>query len=63
MEPSIHEPALMQTIKEHGFDKIAKVGTDRFSQLNENVYSQPINELIDKLTKLLITEVTINVRR
>ena len=44
-------------------EKIKKSGTDRFTQPNENVYSQPINEAIEKLTALFVKSVTSEIRR
>ena len=44
-------------------EKIRKRGTDRFSNPNENVYSQPINEAIEKLTALFVKSVTSEIRR
>ena len=44
-------------------EKIRKSGTDRFTQPNENVYSQPINEAIEKLTALFVKSVTSEIRR
>lgn len=44
-------------------EKIRKSGTKRYSQPNENVYSQPINEAIEKLTALFVKSVTSEIRR
>ena len=44
-------------------EKIRKSGTDRFTQPNENVYSQPINDAIERLTALFVKSVTSEIRR
>ena len=44
-------------------EKIKKSGTDRCTQPNENVYSQPINDAIEKLTALFVKSVTSEIRR
>ena len=43
--------------------KIATKGTDRYSQPNENVYSEAINEAIDKIEKIITTKVISEIRR
>ena len=43
--------------------KIRKSGTDRFTQPNEKVYSEPINEAISKLKELFVKSVISEVRR
>ena len=44
-------------------DKIRRVGTDRFTQPNENVYTQPIEEAIEKIEKFFIESIKSEVRR
>ena len=43
--------------------KIAKVGTDRFSNPNTNIYTEPIDKAIDKISSFLLTEITTNIRK
>ena len=43
--------------------KIAKDGTKRYSQPNENVYTEAINEAIDKIEKTLTSYVKSEIRR
>ena len=43
--------------------KIAKVGTERFSNPNTNIYTEPIDKAIDKISNFLLTEITTNIRK
>lgn len=43
--------------------KIATKGTDRHLSPNENVYTKPINEAIDKIEKIIVTTVISKIRR
>lgn len=43
--------------------KIRSVGTDRFTQPNENVYTQTIDEAINKIEKFFIESIKSEVRR
>ena len=43
--------------------KIAKVGTDRFSNPKTNIYTEPIDKAIDKISNFLLTEITTNIRK
>ena len=44
-------------------DKIRSVGTDRFTQPNENVYTKPIEEAIEKIENFFIESIKSEVRR
>ena len=41
--------------------KIAKVGTDRFANPKQNIYTEPIDKAIDKISNFLLTEITTNI--
>lgn len=43
--------------------KIAKVGTDRFANPKQNIYTEPIDKAIDKISNFLLTEITTNIRK
>jgi hypothetical protein len=44
-------------------EKIKKKGTDRFSEPNENVYTPVLNELIEKIEKIMFTKITSEIRK
>jgi hypothetical protein len=44
-------------------EKIRKSGTDRFTQPNENVYTPVLNELIEKIEKIMLTKITSEIRK
>ena len=43
--------------------KIATKGTERFSNPNTNIYTEPIDKAIDKISNFLLTEITTNIRK
>ena len=43
--------------------KIATKGTERFSNPNTNIYTEPIDKAIDKISSFLLTEITTNIRK
>lgn len=43
--------------------KIAKVGTDRFANPKQNIYTEPIDKAIDKISNFLLIEITTNIRK
>lgn len=43
--------------------KIAKVGTDRFANPKQNIYTEPIDKAIEKISNFLLTEITTNIRK
>lgn len=43
--------------------KIATIGTERFSNPNTNIYTEPIDKAIDKISNFLLTEITTNIRK
>ena len=43
--------------------KIATKGTDRFLNPNKNVYTEPIDKAIEKISDFLLTEITTNIRK
>ena len=43
--------------------KIATKGTDRFSNPKTNIYTEPIDKAIDKISNFLLTEITTNIRK
>ena len=43
--------------------KIATKGTERFSNPNTNIYTEPIDKAIDKISNFLLTEITTKIRK
>ena len=43
--------------------KIAKVGTDRFANPKQNIYTEPIDKAIEKISNFILTEITTNIRK
>ena len=43
--------------------KIATKGTERFSNPNTNIYTEPIDKAIDKISNFLLTKITTNIRK
>lgn len=43
--------------------KITTKGTDRFSNPNKNVYTEPIDKAIEKISDFLLMEITTNIRK
>lgn len=42
---------------------IATNGTERFSNPKTNIYTEPIDKAIDKISNFLLTEITTNIRK
>lgn len=43
--------------------KIATKGTERHRNPNTNIYTEPIDKAIDKISNFLLTEITTNIRK
>lgn len=43
--------------------KIATKGTERFANPKTNIYTEPIDKAIDKISNFLLTEITTNIRK
>lgn len=43
--------------------KIATKGTERFANPKTNIYTEPIDKAIDKISDFLLTEITTNIRK
>ena len=43
--------------------KIATKGTERFANPKTNIYTEPIDKAIDKISSFLLTEITTNIRK